>query len=395
MRRFYLSSFLHDFGFAMMSMFVLFYLYQLGWSLPAVLGYVAVGSLFKPFLRHLANWLMAGWGPQRLILIGNILWICFTVALLAFGQPTGLGYGLLLFIAFLEAASHSAYYIAWDFNFISFEQPSKGGRQMSLVWIIGDLSRILSPLAGGIIAQIWGFEASLVVAGLLLLLSVGPLVGLKPESGPKDVDRVRLSLRPRGLLRTYRRMPKSKAWAFWLSNAAGLAVMFWALYLAIAIFDDRAYSGLGILFAASAGLSMLISWLVGRLIDRGRGRQVLITSSLIEGLSGGLRWFVTGIPRAVAHNFLQQQQSGHTLTLFQWYFDKNRPAAERLAFFQAYAYFHDLLFSLLVGSLIVWMTISTGSQLEILRLGCIILGLSSGLLLFGLALGRAFRGPKA
>ena len=89
MRRFYLSSFLHDFGFAMTSMFVMFYLYQLGWSLPVVLGYLAVGSLFKSLFRHLAAWLMVAWGSQRLTLIGSILWVPFVVSLLALGGRDG------------------------------------------------------------------------------------------------------------------------------------------------------------------------------------------------------------------------------------------------------------------------------------------------------------------
>lgn len=392
MRRFYLSSFLHDFGFSMTSMFVMFYLYQLGWPLPFVLGYLAVGSVFKSFFRHLAAWLMTAWRSQKLTLIGSVLWVPFVVSLLALGGPGGWGYALLALVIILEAASHSAYYMAWDFNFVSFEDKEKTGRQISLTWIVGDISRILAPMAGGLIAQIWGFELSLVIAGSLMLLSVGPLLRLKSKTRIKDPARARRLLKPRGIWQSYRKMSQPRLWAFLLSNVAGLAVVFWALYLAIAVFADKAYGALGILFAASAIFSMLISWLVGRLVDRGRGHQVLVTSSLIEGLSGGLRWFVTGIPQAVAHNFLQQNQSGHTLTLFQWYFDKTRSPAERLSFFQAYAYIHDLAFVLISGGLAVLMAVvSTESQLEILRLACIAIGVLAGLAITGLSLTKTFK----
>ena len=383
-----MSSFLHDFGSSMMSLFVLFYLYQLGWSLPVIIGYVLVGELLKAPMRHLGNRLMINWGSQRLALIGNILWFLFTICLLLVGQPSALGWGLLSTAVFLEAASHSAYWTAWDFNLISFERPEKTGRQLSLVWIFGDLSRILAPMAGGIVAQIWGFETSLAAAGFLLLLSVGPLVGLKSTASLKDAERAKKSLRPAGLWQTYKKLPKAKLWRFYLSHLAGLIGSFWALYLAIAIFTTQTYSGLGILFAASAGVSMLISFVVGRLIDRGLSRPVLLTSSLLESLTGGLRLLVTGVPQAVAHNFLQQQSSGYTLTLFQWYFDKKRPAAERLAFFQVYSYFFYFFNCLIMAGLIVCLVIFANSQLEVLRLFAAVLGIAVGLLIVGLSIKR-------
>lgn len=387
-----MSSFFHDFGFAMMSMFVMFYLYQLGWSLPFVFGYLAVGSLFKSFSRHLAARLMVFWGSQKLTLLGSILWIPFVISLLALGGPGGWGYALLGLVIFFEAISHSAYYMAWDFNFVSFENKEKAGRQTSLTWIVSDFSRVLAPMAGGLIAQIWGFEASLVIAGLLMLLSVAPLLRLKSETKIKDQAKTRQLLKFSGLWQSYRKMSPTKLWAFLLSNVAGLAVVFWALYLAIAVFADKAYGGLGVLFAASAVFSMFLSWLVGRLVDKGRGHKVLVASSLLESLTGGLRWFVTGIPQAVAHNFLQQQQSGHTLTLFQWYFDKSRPVAERPSFFQAYAYIHDFTFVLISGGLAVLMLVTPEqSQLEVLRIVCIVIGVVCGLVISGLALTRAFR----
>ncbi|MYB40348.1 MFS transporter [Candidatus Saccharibacteria bacterium] len=385
MRRFYASSFLHDFGSSMMSLFVLFYLYQLGWSLPVIVGYVLVGEILKAPLRHLGNRLLIGWGAQKLALIGNIAWILFTVSLLLVGQPDALGWGLLAGAVILDAASHSAYWTAWDFNLISFEKPEKEGKQLSLIWIFGDLSRILAPVAGGVIAQIWGFQASLVVAGLLLLLSVGPLVGLKSTADLGNVEKIKESLRLRPLWEAYKRLPKRKLWSFYLSHMAWLIGSLWALWLAIAIFTTQTYSGLGILFAASSVVSMAISWLVGRLIDKGFNRPVLLTSSLLESLLSGLKLAVTGVPLAVAHNFLQQQSAGYTLTTFQWYFDKKRPREEQLAFFQVYSYFFYFFNSLILIGLIVCLVVFSDSQLEVLRLSSVFLGIAVGLLVAGLS----------
>ena len=386
MKQFYASSFLHDFGSSMMSLFVLFYLYQLGWSLPVIVGYVLVGEILKAPLRHLGNRLIVSWGAQKLALIGNVIWILFTLSLLLVGQPGGWSWGLLAAAVIFEAASHSAYWTAWDFNLISFEKPEKGGKQLSLIWIFGDLSRILAPMAGGVVAQIWGFQASLAVAGLLLLLSVGPLVGLKSAASPQDTEKIKKSLKPRSLWEIYRRLPKRKLWSFYLSHVTGLIGSFWALWLAIAIFTTQTYSGLGILFAASSVVSIAISWLVGRLIDKGLGRPVLLTSGLLESLTSGLRLLVTGVPLAVAHNFLQQQSSGYTLTLFQWYFDKKRPEEERLAFFQIYSYFFYFFNSLILAGLIACLVIFSTSQLEVLRLTSVFLGIAVGLLITGLSL---------
>ena len=316
MNRFYISSFLHDFSISMLDVFALFYLYQQDYSLVVIGFYILAGRLFRGFIRHFSSYFMLKSSPQKLMLTGNILRLFYTVIFLGVGEPSSLGNLLIFLLGVVSAASSVVYDTVWDFDFTNFESADGQQKQLSFVWIISGLSGILATMAGGFVAQIWGFEVSLVVAGLILLLSVCPLIGLQTPNTTKNINKIKRSLKLKRLWRIYRQASKISLWSMYFSDLAFWASGLWGLYLAVTIFTDQTYSGLGILFSLSACFSMLLAWLIGKWLEKGYTTPILFISAGLESLIGDLRFFITNVPQVVAHNFLSEQSNGHSLATY-------------------------------------------------------------------------------
>ena len=384
--RLYVASFLHDLGLQMLSLFILFYLWEKGWSLPLVVTYLLVFTLLNPLCSRLAYSLIARWGIVRTMLLSNVVRLLFTVALFSLGEPGAVGYGLLAFIAVLDILSFRVYYATWDFYFAGLREDKKSGSQTAIAWVLIVVTAALAPLTSGFLAQFWGFKTSMVVAGVLMLFSVIPLITVERRRLATGVEHLHRFLALKRLWQVFRATHKGGLLAFAASNLVfNIFLPLWMLYLAIVIFTDRAYGSLGVLLAASSVLALLATLLAGRLADRGRHRPLLRANAWIELLLGGLRFLVTGAPLAVAHNFAHQQAWSHNLLVFQWYYGHETDPNKRLAFFQMCAYFQTLTHSFVLVVIIACLFIFTDAHLEVIKYACIALALS-GPLLLGLSL---------
>ena len=382
LRRLYAASFLHDLGLQMLSLFILFYLYERGWSLIFVVAYILAFTLLAPLGKRLSIALIGKFGVPKTMLLSNVLRLLFTGALFALGAPSALGYALLALIVGLDSLSFRIYYTAWDFYFAGLEKREQSGRQTAFAWILIAASAAIAPLIGGLLAQYWGFKASIIVASILLLFSVVPLIVVKHHKSPVDAQKLRRAMTFQRYWQIFKDTPKGGLLAFSASNLIfNIFLPLWTLYLAVVIFVDKTYSGLGILFAVSSLVALLVSLVVGRLIDRGHYKPVLRVSGWLEFLLGGMRFFVVGIPTAVAHNFVHQQGWAHNLTAFQWYYERESRPIERLVFFQMCSYFQSLIHVIIVIVILVCLWVFADSQLEVLKYTCIILGLSGPFML--------------
>lgn len=363
---------MHDLGAQMLSLFVLFHLYQLGYSLPVIAGYFLAFILLRPACQYLGTAGVLKFSIQKVIIVSSILKIGFTVALFSLGAPSIFGYGLLALTVMLDAASFWIYYLVWDIYFTDLQDERRSGRLISLAWIVTAAASFLAPLAGGLLAQFFGFKLSLAAAAVLLLLSVTPLLLIKRQQLVFSDLRLGEIMSPGKTRQLFKRIPKRGLMACMISFLIpNIILPLWLLYLAAAVFVDEAYGGLGIIAAVSSVLAIAISLLTGRLIDKGRYRGILHAGTWSEMLFGGLRFFVTGVPSAAAHNLLWQQSS-HNIVAYEWYFEQAREKADRLAFFQMYSYCQTVVHGLLLALLIVSLLIFSAHQLEVLQIACIV-----------------------
>ena len=384
--RLYIASFLHDLGLQMLSLFILFYLWEEGWSLSLVVAYLLAFTLLTPLCDRVAYSLISRWGVARTILSSNVIRLLFTAALFNLGSPGAATYGLLALIVVLDILSLRTYNSTWDFYFAGLKEDKKSGRQTAFAWALTAVTAGLAPLAGGLLAQFWGFKTSMAAAGVLMLFSVIPLITHRRQRPVADLGNLHRLLAFKRVWRVFRATHKGSLLAFVASYSVfSILLPLWMLYLAIAIFADQAYGGLGILLAASSLLALLAALLAGRLADQGRYRPLLRISAWAECFLGGLRFFVTGIPLAVVHNFAHQQAWSHNLLVTKWYYDQETDPAQRIAFFQMCSYSRALVYTFVLAIILACLFIFADAQLEVIRYACIALALS-GPLLLGLSL---------
>ncbi len=380
--KFYFASLLHDLGFQMLSLFVLFYLYQLGWSLLAAAAYILVFVLLRPLFQYLSSLLIIKFGVQRTILLGNIFRILFAITIFNLGAPSFFNYVLFGSVILLDVASYQMYYSSWDFYFSGMQRKEQSGQQLSLTWLIMALTGFLAPLISGLLAQVWGFKTSVVFASIFLVLSVVPLILIKHKEPLIARVRMKKCLNFKSYLKIFQQIPKKGLLSFTASNLIfSVFLPLWMLYLAVEVLSGKVYGGLGILMAISALATIAVSLLVGKFIDAGRNKPVLRSSALVEFLLSGMRFFVVNIPMAGVHNFLQQQSWAHNIINFRWYYEQKQKSAERLAFFQVCSFFQALIHGLIVVIIVACLLIFSNSQPEVLRYACIVLGLFSPLML--------------
>ena len=366
----------------MLSLFVLFYLYQLGWQMPAVVAYLLFFTLGSSISDYLSSWAIVKAGVLRVFILSNILRVAFAFALFAFSGPGESSYLFLVALALLDALSLRMYYSTWDFYFSDLQSSKRSGKQASMAWMIFALTAALAPMAGGLLAQIWDFKLSIVVAGILLLFSVVPLISIKQTPALKPRPDLLPHLGFGKVWEAFKRVPKGSLGAFVVSIGVYYVFLYlWSLYLAVAIFADKAFAGLGLVLSASAIVALLASWLAGRAFDRGRYRSVLRGSTWIEFLLSGVRIFVVSIPAAALHNLVQQQAMAHNLIACQWYYAEGKQPEKRLPFFRMCNLAQGVAHGLVVATILILLVIFSQAQLEVLKWSCAALGIFSPLML--------------
>ena len=398
LQRFYASSFLHDMGWAMLATFTLFYLYQLGWSLPAILIFILIGLIAQVCLMgHLANWLLTKYKIVTIMTASNLMRVGYTLCVFSLSEPSPSGVLLFGLTAFLGASSYQLYYAAWDIFFVNEQSPSRAGKQMATFWVLGAVVGFLAPLIAGFTAQAWGFKVNLLISGLLLLFSIAPLLTLKQTVQPAALKLERVNLHLKRYWQIFKATPKRPLLAAVASGNVAMVMMpIWLLYLAVTIFTKETYSGLGLIAAVSALVAIGVSKLAGYFVDKGRPELLLKGSASLELLLGLGRLFVVNAPLAFTHNILQQQSLTHDLINSNWYYRSARHQPhQRLAFFQVYTIvsrgFRIVCFLIILGLLLLF----SDHQFTVLGYSCAALGLL-GLPIFLGASGQARQAaPKA
>ena len=381
-----MSSFLHDIGLQMLSLFILFYLWQLGWSLMIILAYILIFTLLRPLFQRVSSGMIIRFGIAKTVLLSNVLRVLFTAALFSLGDSSSTGYGLLALVLLLDVASLWIYYTVWDFYFSGTQKRKQSSKQLAFAWELAALASVLAPLASGFLAQTWGFRTSMIAASVLLFFSVIPLLLIGRQESVTARLHMKQYLKFKKYWELFKNTPKKNLLSFAISNMIfNVFLPLWMLYLGIVVFTDKAYSGLGFLLAISAAATILVTFIAGRLVDKGYYKPLLRGSGWAEFVLGGLRFFVVSIPGAIVHNFLLQQSQAHSILIFKWYYGQDDKQAERLAFFQMCRIFEVAIHSLIVVTIIASLWVFKDNQLDVLRFACIALGLL-GPLMIGLSL---------
>ncbi len=294
---FYASMGLRTTAVTMVGVFVPFYLYELGFGLQSILGYYLAFAGFRVFFNLITTYPIARFGPKHMMAASTatgIVHLALLFSLETHEWP-------LTLLAAVYSLTNALFFTSYHVIFSKIKVSREAGKELSLMLILRRLGSMIGPLMGGLLANSYGLQISLVVASILMFLSLAPLFFTK------EPVRVHQHIKFNGLGRKL--LPLWRDWTAisFISLSGLVSAMLWTLYISLTIFVDNTYAVIGLLSTFAVLLSMLSAGLVGRLTDAHGARQLMRMGLAVEALTGIARLFIGSPTPAVVHNIVRAQ----------------------------------------------------------------------------------------
>ena len=268
----YFALGLFQFAEGLLSIFIPIYFYRSGFTVSKILifytlisvYFVALVFIILPLLKKLSNKAMMLWSILPII-----------------GYYLGLGFVLkfpFLFaiLPFLLALYMLLFNVGYHLDFSDAVRDGYVGREVGLSYVAVAVAGFLSPLTGGVLIGVFGFQVTFVVGSLILFLAIIPLFFFPSRTLAPD-------LQLKSLI-TY--LKNRSLFPFNLSGA-GYAMeemvvrISWPLFLFLLINDFEKFGAvisLGVLAGAA------VNYLSGLFSDAGRRRKILSLASWASAL---------------------------------------------------------------------------------------------------------------
>jgi MFS family permease len=202
-------------------------------------------------------------------------------------------------------------------NFSKVKHQDHAGKELGFMYIVEKVGTGLSPLIGGVVAYMYGPQATMWAACIIFLVAAGPLF-LSPEP---IVTHQRVMFRGFNWRGTWRNLVSSAA----IGIDSILSASTWSLYLAIAVFGTTSnvvYAQIGGLMTVAFVASLLFSRMYGLLIDRRRGRELLMVSVIGDAVLNLVRPFVNTPASAITVNVANEAiTAGYTMPYLKGQYD--------------------------------------------------------------------------
>jgi MFS family permease len=273
----YTSRMLTMFALRFVMAFGSVYLYKLGYSLLFIALFWAAYYFAKMLFAWPAAKIAARLGPKHGMLIANITWV-FAMPFLAL-VPVG-GMWTLICWLLLQSFAGSTNNISYTVDFSKVKNSEHAGKEIGYMNIIEKLANALSPLIGGICASVIGPVALMVIAAVCFFISAVPLFA------SREPTRLRQKLSIKGF-------PWRLTWrSLFAQTSGGIDIIttgtFWNLYIVAVIFvadGNEVYAKFGALISLTLVVTLIASYLYGRLIDGRQGLLLLRTSVVVNSLT--------------------------------------------------------------------------------------------------------------
>ncbi len=272
------------------NLFTSLYLYQLGYSIVFIMLMNAALLGFKIAIAPIVASYVAYFGPKHGVLVANLLRIPSMAAI--FLVPEYGVWAIVIYGVFQQAAA-GMYGVSYLVDFSKVRHAKHTGKELGTMQLVEKAARVVSPLAGGLVASFWGPSAVIFVSAILFALAALPLFRTVEPTTLKT--RVRVTGFPWKLAKTSLFTEVQIGFDLVTSTTA------WALFAAIAVFaafGNGMYAAFGVLASFGVLVSMLASWLFGKLTDKRHGDFLFTAGVVSNAVTHALRPFVT-VPLAV------------------------------------------------------------------------------------------------
>ncbi len=282
----YMARMLRIAALNMMSAFIVIYLYQNGFSI-AKIAFMWAGLYGLKVVLALPLATVVAWiGPKHSAFVSNILYI---PVMILFALMPEKGDWLIVPALILQAFSVVLYSVSHLVNFSKVKNMKHAGKEIAFMNIFEKVTAGLTPMIGGFIALIWGPQVVIVISAVLFLFAAAPLFKTGEQVQTRRV------LKFRGF-----------PWRLLFGQVAGhiaagydtfTSGVVWSLFVAIVIVGvssgNEVYAVTGTLLSVVFIVSLVFSYIYGRLIDRNHGWVLFKTGVAINIGVHLLRPFIT------------------------------------------------------------------------------------------------------
>ena len=254
------------------------YLFGLGFSLIEILFFYAFVYTWYIVLAGFGAKLASHVGFKHSILLSNIAFVVYWIALFSIAQ-----YHFLFYIApVFFAIQKSLFWPAYDADIALAAKKDKDqeGREVGALKSVMVLAFVVGPVIGGFVSEAFGFFSLFVLASLVMLFSAYPLFRTKDLYSEHEFSF-------KMLLKIFSEH-KQNFFAYW-GYAEDLMVMsLWPVFMFIVIAD---VSNVGVVATIAALVSAAIMLYAGRLTDKIDKRKIVRISAIITSVLWIFRFF--------------------------------------------------------------------------------------------------------
>lgn len=336
----YVSRLMTIFAVNIATIFVALFMYQSGYSVPQILLYYLAIYVFRIPVAWVAAMVAAYLGPKHGILIANIIRIPSLLVLLLLDQ-----WGIMALVWFggLTAIAATLYDLCYMIDFSKVKHVDHAGREIGTMQIIERIARVVSPLVGGVLATSFGAHVAIMVASVIFLLAAVPLFRTR------EPTETRMKLK-------FRELPWHAARRTFLGEvavgadfiASGLVWMLFIASTMLSTIHEGAYAYIGVLTSIGVVASLVAAWAYGHLIDRERGRELMIVGSVGNWLVHLFRPFVSSTAGATGVGIASEvMTAGYNMAFTRVLFD----IADQSSYRIGYLMIIEMMFN--VGALLI------------------------------------------
>lgn len=350
----YVSRFLRLLAINLSSVFILIFLYELGYSLSFIAVYLIAYYIVKAIGAIVGGFYVAKYGPKHGIVLSNLLYI---PTLIIISRTEELGMIAVVAGMITLALSTVIHNVSYDVNFSKIKTIKKAGRQLGIVSMIEKAVGGLAPVIGGLLAIALGPEVIMLISAVIFALATIPLL--------RTEERSRLNQKI-----NFKKFPWRKFWrTFLVSIGIGFdyaSGQIWSILVPIFIFTGQnSYGVIGALSSTAAIVGIVAAMAYGRFVDKGEGLKLLQIPVLIKSLALAIRGgFITTPTAAVVSNLVSESTTtGYNMAYYKGIFDVADRSGARIVYMVAMNFFSNIVAA--IASVIILISLNSFNSEEI------------------------------
>lgn len=306
----YVSMMLRNLALSLVGIFIPIYLYQLGYSLAAVMSYFGFFFIFRIFADVAAGFLVARIGPKHTMAISYITQV------IALAMITTLPYVSwpLWLMGGLWGVSNSLFFIAYHVDFSKVKHREHGGKELGFMTIMERGGATIGPVVGGVLATVAGPQYTFLAATIFFAIGTIPLFA----TGEPIKTRQKLNFRAL----PYKELKRDFVSYIALSIENPISTAMWPFFVALFVVSGAVYAKVGLLASLSVVVAIGAARAIGKLIDDKKGRPMLRYSAIFNALLHLMRPWIGTFGGALTLNLANEvATAGYRMPYYKALYD--------------------------------------------------------------------------